>query len=213
MSVLGATLVAPSPRLRGEGESERRGGEDNDAVDVCTIVGARTVVGKSPRPLPPARSPQTGRGGRHRADAARAGFTLMEMLVVLAIIALVAGMSSQLVRPASPKLRVEAAARALCSAARATRVRAVATNQEMSLFVDVAHKTFRSAVIAETTMPNDARVDLTVAGGQRQGREGGAIVFFPGGGSTGGDVSIDLAGHRAHIGVNWLTGATTCDLG
>jgi general secretion pathway protein H len=146
-------------------------------------------------------------------SAKRAGFTLMEMLVVLAIIALVAGVSTQLVRPASPKLRVEAAARALCSAARATRVRAIATNQEMSLFVDVAHRSFRSPVAAEVTLPNEARVDLTVAGGQRQGREGGAIVFFPTGGSTGGDVSIDLAGAHAHVGVNWLTGATTCDLG
>lgn len=137
----------------------------------------------------------------------------MEMLVVLAIIALIAGMSSQLARPPSPKLRVEAAVRALCSAARATRVRAIATNQETTLFVDVAHKTFRSAVVAETTMPSEARVSLTVANGQRQGREGGAIVFFPSGGSTGGDVSIDFAGNRAHVGVNWLTGATTCDLG
>lgn len=157
-----------------------------------------------------------GRGMKVSLDSrlgGRAGFTLMEMLVVLAIIAFVASMSSRLLRPTSPRLRVEAAARALCSAARATRVRAVATNQEATLFIDVARKSFSSAVTAETALPSEARVDLSVAGGQRLGGGVGGIVFFPTGGSTGGDVSIELAGARAHVGVNWLTGATTCEVG
>ncbi len=146
------------------------------------------------------------------ANPARAGFTLIEMLVVLAILALVAGMSSQLTRPASPKLRVEAAARALCAAARATRVRAIATNQEVSLFIDVGRKKFYSPVVAETSLPSEARINLSVAGGQRQGPTGGAITFFPTGGSTGGDVSIEFAGARATVGVNWLTGETRCNV-
>ncbi|MGA2795048.1 MAG: prepilin-type N-terminal cleavage/methylation domain-containing protein [Roseiarcus sp.] len=57
----------------------------------------------------------------------RAGFTLIEMLAVLAIVALIAGLSTQLARPPVPRLRVEAAARALCATARATRMRAIAT--------------------------------------------------------------------------------------
>jgi len=142
----------------------------------------------------------------------RAGFTLMEMLVVLAIIGLAAGLASQLVRPPSPKLRVEASARAICSAARAAHARAVAANQETALYLDVGRKSFRSTVTGETTIPAEARINLSVAGDQRRGREG-RIVFFPSGGSTGGDISIDMAGNRAHVGVNWLTGATTCDLG
>ncbi|HMK88757.1 MAG TPA: prepilin-type N-terminal cleavage/methylation domain-containing protein [Methylocystis sp.] len=143
----------------------------------------------------------------------RAGFTLLEMLVVLAIIGLVGSMAAQLLRPTSPRVRVEAAVRALCSAARATHVRAVATNREETLLIDVANKRFRSAVVSETALPAEARVDLSVAGGQRLGGGVGGIVFFPAGGSSGGDVSIELAGVRAHIGVNWVTGATTCEIG
>ena len=137
---------------------------------------------------------------------------MMEMLVVLAIIALAAGVSSQLLRPVSPKLRVEASARALCAASRAAHSRAMATNQETALIVDVARKSFRSTVTGETTIPTEARINLSVAGNMRQGREG-AILFFPGGSSTGGDISIDMGVNHAHVGVNWLTGATTCDLG
>jgi general secretion pathway protein H len=99
----------------------------------------------------------------------RAGFTLIEMLAVLAIVALIAGLSTQLARPPVPRLRVEAAARALCATARATRMRAIATRQE-------------------------------------------ATLFFPGGGSTGGDITIEISGNRAAIDVNWLTGATRCSL-
>ena len=153
------------------------------------------------------------RGDVERRILSNAGFSLMEMLVVLAILALVAGMASQLTRPPSAKLRVEAAARALCSAARATRARAIATNLETTLFVDLARKSFHSSVVGETLMPREAHVDLSVAGGQRQGAAGGGIVFFPTGGSSGGDISIELAGARAKVGVNWVTGATLCDLG
>jgi general secretion pathway protein H len=149
------------------------------------------------------------RGGAAKRNA---GFTLMEMLVVLAILALVAGMASQLTRPASPRLRIEAAARALCAAARATRTRAIATNSETTLTVDLARKSFFSPAVAETAFPPEARVELSVARIRGGSAASGAITFFPGGGSTGGDIVISYANLRAAIGVNWLTGETTCDL-
>ncbi|MGO9772921.1 MAG: type II secretion system protein [Roseiarcus sp.] len=140
------------------------------------------------------------------------GFTLMEMLVVLTILALVAGMASQLTHPASPRLRVQAAARALCAAARATRTRAIATNTEATLTLDLARKSFFSPVVSETAFPREASVEVSFARAQRANRTSAGIVFYPGGGSTGGDVVIELSSHRATIGVNWLTGETTCDL-
>ncbi len=142
----------------------------------------------------------------------RAGFTLIEMLAVLAIVALIAGLSTQLARPPVPRLRVEAAARALCATARATRMRAIATRQEATLSFDLARKTFSSPVGGETALPSEARVDVSVASGQRGGGAQAGIVFFPGGGSTGGDITIEISGNRAAIDVNWLTGATRCSL-
>jgi general secretion pathway protein H len=134
------------------------------------------------------------------------------MLAVLAIVALIATLSTQLVRPGAPRLRVEAAARALCAAARATRMRAIATNQETTMLFDLARKTFSSPVVGETAIPSDARVELNVSSSLRLNPTSGGIVFYPGGGSTGGDVLIELSGVRAMMSVNWLTGETRCDV-
>ena len=142
----------------------------------------------------------------------KAGFTLLEMLAVLAIIALVASLSTHLLRPPSPRLRAEAAARALCAAARATRMRAIATNAQTTLTLDLARKTFSSPVVAETALPNDARIAVSVASRQGASPSNAGIVFFPGGGSTGADISIELSGSRATVEVNWLTGETRCGL-
>jgi general secretion pathway protein H len=144
--------------------------------------------------------------------ASRAGFTLIEMLAVMALVALIATLSTQLARPPSPRLRVEAAARALCAAARATRARAIASNEDARLVVDLARKTFSSSAVATTALPGDAHIDVTIANAQREAGDGVGVVFFPGGGSTGGEITLEIAGNRASVDVNWLTGETRCGL-
>jgi general secretion pathway protein H len=141
----------------------------------------------------------------------RAGFTLVEMLAVLAIVALLSGLSIQLVRPPAPHLRVEAAARGLCAAARATRARAIATNEETTLTLDLTRKTYFSTVVGETSLPREAHIRISVANG-RDFADGdrAAIVFFPGGGSTGGEITLEIAGNHASVDVSWLTGETRC---
>jgi general secretion pathway protein H len=142
----------------------------------------------------------------------RGGFTLIEMLAVLAIIALLAGLSTQLVRPAAPRLRLEAAARGLCAALRATRARAIAANEEATLVLDLARKSYSSPSVSETLFPAEARVEISAAKGQRDAGESPGLTFFPGGGATGGEITLELGGNRASIEVNWLSGATRCDI-
>lgn len=150
------------------------------------------------------------RGFRKRRDA---GFTMLESLVVLAIIALVASMSTQLLRPPSAKLRVEAAARGLCATLRAARSRAIATNSDLAVVIDLDRKTYASPIAGESAFPSDAALTLNVAHSQRIGARSGSIAFFPDGGSTGGDVTLEGAGARRTIAVNWLTGEASCATG
>lgn len=145
-----------------------------------------------------------------RSDA---GFSMLESLVILAIIALVAGMSTQLLRPPSAKLRVEAAARALCATLRAARSRAVATNRDMSVIIDLDRKTYWSPIAGESALPSDAALTLNVANTQQLSARSGAIAFFPDGSSTGGDLTLEGAGARTKISVNWLTGEAICAAG
>ena len=144
--------------------------------------------------------------------ARAAGFTLLEMLVVLALIGLISGMSAQLLRPPSPNLRIEAAARALCATLRATRTRAIATNGEAAVTIDLARKSFSSPVGGEAALPREAEVEINVASSQRESRQMAGILFYPDGSSTGGGVILQLSGRRAAIDVNWLTGEAKCGL-
>jgi general secretion pathway protein H len=148
------------------------------------------------------------RRARRRRDG---GFSLLEMLAVLAILALIAGMSTQLARPPSPRLRMEASARALCAALRMTRMRAITANEELSVTFDLERKSYFTPA-GETALPQDMAVELSIANSRKYGGGGGGILFYPSGGSSGGDVAIVSTEGRAAIGVNWLTGATRCEV-
>ncbi len=147
-----------------------------------------------------------------RPPRRRAGFTLLESLVVLALMALFAGMATQLLRPPSERLRLESATRALCASLRATRARAIATNAEAAVLFDLDSKSYASPVGGEGKLPADAQIFLEIAHTQRLTDRVGAIAFFADGTSTGGDVTLVTPQARATIGVNWLTGEATCAL-
>lgn len=147
-----------------------------------------------------------------RREGSRAGFSLVEMLAALAIVGLVAGVATQLVRRPSPRLRVESAARSLCAALRLTRMRAISANEEIALTIDLRRKAFVSPVVAETVLPPDMKIDLTTSAVEQRSRNSADVAFYPTGGSSGGEVALAIEGARAEISVNWLTGATRCTL-
>ncbi len=140
------------------------------------------------------------------------GFTVFEMLVAVAILTLVMGAGSALLRPPSPGLQIEASARNLCAALRMTRARAIASNAELTLTVDLARRNFVSPVISPTAFPRDAVIEFTVADRLKTSRTAGGFLFFPSGASTGGDVTIRGPGRTAVVTVNWMTGETRCDI-
>ena len=146
---------------------------------------------------------------RRRAGP-RAGFTMLETIVVLAIVSLAVGMGTQLLRPPSGKLKLESATRAFCATLRATRSRAIATNMETAVVIDLLDKSYASPVGAVGRLPAEAEISLDIANTQRLSERSGAISFFPDGTSTGGDVTVLTSTARATIGVNWLTGEARC---
>jgi general secretion pathway protein H len=146
---------------------------------------------------------------RARGKKQNAGFTLFEMLAVLAIIGLAGAFAAQLLRPQSPRLRLESAARALCGTLRAAQARAAATQTPASVALDIDAKSYTSSVGGLGRLPADAEIRLTLARDEAGARRG-AITFYPEGGASGGDIALALHGRRAKISVNWLTGSATC---
>ena len=134
-----------------------------------------------------------------------AGFTLLEMLAALAVIALVSAISIPALRPPSDAMRLEAAARQMAAAMRLTRARAIATNAELDFVVDTRALSYKASSLAETRLPSDFDVKMTVAAIHRASAQG-AVRFLPDGGSSGADIELRVGRQLARINVNWLTG-------
>ena len=143
-----------------------------------------------------------------RQALSEAGFTLVEMLAVIAVIALATSVAVPLLARPSDGARLDATARDLASALRLTRAAAIARNAELALTIDVDARTYTSAAVGRRQFSPDVAFELKIADAERPGRSRGGIRFFPDGSSTGGDVSLTLRGREARICVNWLTGAT-----
>ncbi|WP_315731381.1 MULTISPECIES: GspH/FimT family pseudopilin [unclassified Bradyrhizobium] len=138
--------------------------------------------------------------------SAAAGFTLVEMLVVLGIIALMVATSMPLLSNGSDTLRLETASGEITAALRATRAAAIVQNSIMTLKLDVDRRTFGSAVVPQRSFAPTIDAELTFAAATRSASSVGGFQFFPDGSSTGGDLVLTLNGKKARLCVDWLTG-------
>jgi general secretion pathway protein H len=142
----------------------------------------------------------------YKVLAFEAGFTLIEMLVVLTILALAATFAVPLLSGGSEGLRLQMASSELAAAFRVTRSAAILRNAETTLMIDVDRRTFRSTVVSQRPFAPDIEAKLTFASGIRSAPSDGGFQFFPDGSSTGGDVMLSLRGKQTKLCIDWLTG-------
>jgi general secretion pathway protein H len=144
--------------------------------------------------------------GESRNRCLEEGFTLVEMLVVLAILALTTTFAVPLLSGGSEGLRLDMASSELAAALRVTRSAAITRNVQMALMIDVDRRTFSSTVVSERPFAPNIEAKLTFASGMRSAPSDGGFQFFPDGSSTGGDVTLSLRGKQTKLCVDWLTG-------
>jgi len=155
---------------------------------------------------------------RPRPHAASAGFTLIEVLVVLALMATAFALFAGALLGALPGQQLRAATGLLAAEMRATRARALATGIDQSFFVDTEAREWRSGAsdaghglrgAARRSGRLDAALTLgaTVAREEQPGPGVAAIRFFADGSSTGGRIVVRHGAAAWHVDVNWLTGA------
>ena len=132
------------------------------------------------------------------------GFTLLEMMVVLCVLALLTGVALPYLRFGGPDAAT--AAKDLSASLAAARSRALSIRRPVTLAVDLTDGRFGIAGGEERALPAGLSVRWTVAAGQTDGRQA-AITFFPDGGSTGGRLLVTGRGRDAAIDVDWLTGS------
>jgi general secretion pathway protein H len=136
----------------------------------------------------------------------QAGFTLIEMIVVIAIIALALTLIVGYRPPWSGALGVRGAAGALASAFRLARSEAISRDGPVSVVIDVTSHHYRVGEGPERALPPSLKVELLTLSNERHATNAGEIRFNSDGSSTGGRVTIGNGSRTLAVGVDWLNG-------
>ena len=131
-----------------------------------------------------------------------AGFTLIEVLAVLAILGLMAGLVATRGPQRSAAVDLRAAAAQVAGALRLARTQAIAGNNPVAVLLDPAAHALRVGAAAPRRLPSGLLVSVISI--TEPGRP--AITFAPDGSSTGGRVELAAGARRMQVGVDWLTG-------
>jgi general secretion pathway protein H len=151
--------------------------------------------------------PPTLSAGRTEDDYARAGFSLLEVVCSVAIIALLAAV----ILPALPRgtsyARLEAYAIETATLLKQDRYAAMRRGTWVGTEISAAARTVRSGVTGRAVqLPNDIAVEALLAKRCDQRAAGRTIDFFPSGRSCGGTIELTRLGKGFQVRVNWLTG-------
>jgi general secretion pathway protein H len=134
------------------------------------------------------------------------GFTLVEVIVVLAILGLVLAMVATHGPLGVGTLTARAAANQLASGFRQARARAIADNRPVALSIDLVGHRWRVGTDRPTELPRNLDIAVLTVAGQTAGGTAAAIRFLPDGSSTGGRVELRDGRRLMKIGVDWLNG-------
>lgn len=135
-----------------------------------------------------------------------AGFTLLEVLIALAIAALIAAIALPALRP-SPVAELGSSAQQVAAALRQTRLDAMDTGRSLALVVDTEARTLRPEHRVDARqLDGDLVLELSTAEQEMLGPYRGGIRFWPDGSATGGRVTLAKAGLTVRVDVEWLTG-------
>jgi general secretion pathway protein H len=144
--------------------------------------------------------------GRAYCRSGELGFSLLEMLAVLAIVAL----SLALVAPSFNRARIALAARsaayALAADLRATRTLASSQSMQRHLVVDHARRTYRSEGIGPARVFSPTlRISILVPESEQIGPTS-RIRFLPDGSASGGKIVLQGGNAAWSVVVDWLSG-------
>ena len=134
------------------------------------------------------------------------GFTLLEMLVVIALIGLATVAVSVSVTSGLASARVRAASSELAGALRATRAQAIVQSREQVFDVDTRSNSYDGVKHRIVILPKGLELSITSAREDRPNDHTGRIRFFPDGSSTGGRITLKSGQREWHVNVSWLTG-------
>jgi general secretion pathway protein H len=141
------------------------------------------------------------------SDEAESGFTLIEMVCVLAVIAMLAAVLLPLIPHQTSRSRLQAYALQTATLLKTDRNAAIRHQAEVTTLVDAGTRSIRSGATMEMIrIPEDVHFDALLPQSCRQHAALSTISFFANGMSCGGTISLTRLDTGYEVRVNWLTG-------
>lgn len=137
------------------------------------------------------------------------GFTLLEVLLVVAILALASAIAAGAITGGFRGMELRSTAKEMAANLRYTRARAISTGQPQRFVVDPEAHAWTAPNGRDGEIPPRLSVEFTGAREAQPAEGQGAIVFFPDGAATGGRIRLALDDAAWDIDVAWLTGEVT----
>jgi general secretion pathway protein H len=135
------------------------------------------------------------------------GFTLLEMVCVLALVAMMAGVLLPLFPRHTSRSRLQAYVLQTAALLKEDRNAAIRRGTGVATLVDARSRLIRSGSSADVIrIPDDVNVEATLPRTCNQREALSTIRFFPSGMSCGGAVALMRADVGYEVRVNWLTG-------
>jgi general secretion pathway protein H len=141
-----------------------------------------------------------------------AGISLIELLVVLAIISLAYTIAMPNLFTATPSTGLRATALDMKSRLAAARAAAIARSRPVALIVDLPRRRYASEADGRwIALPDNLSLSVTTARDIGGRTEVPRLVFFPDGSSSGGKIQLRKDHQSYNVSVNWLTGEASME--
>jgi general secretion pathway protein H len=138
---------------------------------------------------------------RHR------GFTLLEVLVVLALLAMIYALVPPMINIGGSTAELKAGARQVAAGLRKVRSEAITRRDEATLTLNVEARNFvLSGEVKPRSLPQQAEISVFTSQGEVVDASTAAIRFYPDGSSTGGRVTLAMGERKFYVDIDWLTG-------
>ncbi|CAL79980.1 putative General secretion pathway protein H, GspH [Bradyrhizobium sp. ORS 278] len=140
------------------------------------------------------------------SDGRQRGFTLLEMVCVLAIIAMLASVALPYLPRQTSRPRLQAYALQAVTLLKSDRAASMRSGMRIDTQIDTSRRLIRAGTGPALKLPDDVAFQATLPRSCQQRPVRATISFFPDGLSCGGAITMSRADLSLEIRVNWLTG-------